>query len=105
MVVLTQPHEGVMFGVPSILSAVVTVELFNRIGTFLQHLLQKRLRGVLGFVRQNGGVQISGEVINGYKEIFSTFQGFLPFQKGQSLGVPMEHLTGVILIVAFGLFL
>jgi len=98
-------HESMALGVSPIFFAVVAVKLLNRIGAFFQNLLQKSLCRVLGFVRKDGRIQLTGEVINGHKEIFPPLQGFLPFQQRQPFCVSMEHLTGIVLVVTFGLFL
>jgi len=90
-------------GISSIFLAIVTVKLFNRIWAFLQYLLQKIFCRVLGFVRKNGRIKFTGEVINGYEEILPPLDGFLSFQKWQPFSVAVEHLTRIVLIVTFGL--
>ena len=73
----TELHERVVLRVPFVLLAVVGIVLIDGIGAFLQDLPQKVLGRHLGLVRQDGRVELPGEVVDGHKEIFPTLQGLL----------------------------
>ena len=59
---LTQPHKGMMFRISPIFFPVVGVELFDRVGAFLQNLLQECFRRVLGLVRKDSRIQGSDKI-------------------------------------------
>ena len=96
-------HEGMMLWISPVLLPIVTVDLFYRVGTFLQDLLQKDLGRSLGLVRKNGRVQFPGEVVNAHKQVLSSPESGFSFEQWQSLCVHVKHLPGIILVVALGL--
>ena len=104
-VIVAQGHKCMVLWIPPILLSVIGVVLFDRIGTFLQDLLQKDLGGILGLVRKNRGVELTGEVIDGHKQVFPSLEGRFSLEQRQPLGVPVQHLAGIILVVAPGLAL
>ena len=64
-------HECMMLRISPILLSVVAVKMLYRIETFLHDLFQKCLGGILGLVRQDCRIQLTGEVIDGNKHVFS----------------------------------
>ena len=105
MMLGTELHERVMLRVPLVLLAVVGVVLLDRIRAFLQDLLQEGLGRDLGLVRQDGRVELPGEVVDGNEEVFPAIRGLLALEQRQALGIAMEHLSRVVLVVAPGLAL
>jgi len=101
----TERHERVVLRVPFVLLAVVGVVLLDCIGAFLQDLLQEGLGRDLGLVRQDGHVELPGEVVDGHEEVFPAIRGLLALEQRQALRVAMEHLSRVVLVVAPGLAL
>jgi len=100
-----QGHKRMVFRIPPILFSIVGVVLFNRIGTFLQDLLQKDPGRLLGLVRQDCSVKLTGEIIDGHKQVFPSLEYRFPFEQRQPFRVPVQHLAGIILVVAPGLTL
>lgn len=88
-----------------VFESIVRVGDFYRIRAFLENLGEKRLCALLRLVRHDGGVELSGEVIYGYKEVFSCFLGRFPRKEGKAFGVKMHHLSRILLVVALGFFL
>ena len=98
----TKGHEGMVLRVYSVFLPVVAVELLYRIGAFLQDLLQESLGRILGLVREDCGVQLPGEVVDGHKQVLSSPEGGFSRKQRQALRVHVKHLPGIILVVPFG---
>ena len=91
-----------MLRVSPVLLPVIAVELFYRIGAFLQDLFQKDFGGVLCLVRKNCRIQIPGEVVDGNKQVFSSPESRFSLEQWQPLRISVEHLPGIILVVVPG---
>jgi len=77
LVLGTELHEGMVLRIPFVLLAVVGIVLLDRIRTLRQDLLQKGLGRDLGLVRQDGGIELPGEVVDGHEEVFPALRGLL----------------------------
>ena len=53
----------------------------------------------LGFVGQDGGVELARVVVYRDEQIFSRLRVVLPFDKGQAFGVNMHHFAGIGFVI------
>ena len=77
-----------------------TVDLIRTLGN--DSVYEKASCAVLRFIGKDLGIQLSGEVIDGHKQIFARFIGGLPFQQGKPLGIEVNKLARVRLVIALG---
>ncbi|OQW40792.1 MAG: hypothetical protein A4S08_04040 [Proteobacteria bacterium SG_bin4] len=56
---------------------------------------------VLGFIRKDSGMQLPGETIDGYKQVFARFMSKLPFQQREPLGIEVRQFARISFVVAF----
>jgi uncharacterized membrane protein YuzA (DUF378 family) len=105
LVITAQSQKGMVTMISSILLSIVGIVSFYCIGTFFQNLFQKRLGRILGLVREYCGIQLTGEIIYGYKQVFSSPESRFPLKQRKPLCIPMQHLAWVIFVVTPGLAL
>ena len=83
-----------MVGRAFVFRIVVGVNALDQIWAGINQVFGQKLgRTVCGFVRQDGGVQFSWEIINGDKQVISFVGGFLPFEQRQPFGIEMYLLS------------
>ena len=98
-------YKRVQSGRPGPFFAVICVPAFDGIGAFLLDVFQEGCGRPLGFIGQDGSEELTRIVIDADKEIYGGLSCRLPLQQRQSAGIRMDHLAGVVFVVALRLLL
>ena len=86
---------------PPVFLAVVRVGIVKLVRALGDHVVGEEAGGtVLGLVGQDVGIQLTGEVVNGDKQVFPGLGGRLALKQRQPLGVEMDQLARIGLVVA-----